>query len=48
MMSIGPPSTIDTSMVSLSTQTNDVEILRMIQQYLSAKGFGDISTQLQR
>lgn len=34
MMSMGPPTQVDTSSIKLATQTNDSEIMRMIQQYL--------------
>lgn len=48
MMSMGPPSFIDTSSIDLSTRTNDAEILRMIQQYLADKGYNEIASQLSR
>ena len=30
LMSMGPPTQVDTSMINLATQTNDQEIIRMI------------------
>ena len=47
MMSMGPPTQVDTSLINLGTQTNDMEIMRMIQQYLQDKGYADIASQLE-
>jgi len=48
MMTMGPPSFIDTTCIDLKSRTNDLEIMRMIQQYLTDKGYNEIASQLSK